>query len=375
MLEAASIGLDCQTRQTRNAQEALVYIQSHRVTLTVVDQDVSDGNGIALLAQIRELAPFTERALVVNEKADVHVAMDALNKSCVSLLLRKPLTDPRIIRKGLREAMSAHRRQVRDELKPPTPEQTDTTLMERTQRLERLYTVGEIASGLIHQFNNILTIMNGHMELLMGDLTDPHHLSRAQTILKAGQDGARLTRSIQDFMRSNNAQTEFFQLNRLISETLKMTEPIWKSRRTTSGRPIEICTELQEVPTLQGNPGELREALTNLVLNAIDAMPKGGTLTIRTTYKADEVFIEVEDSGIGMSESIRRRIFDPFFTTKGERGNGLGLGIVRRIIREHGGDIEVRSQPGKGTCFTLTIPALKTNPSNGIHKTATMTLT
>jgi len=228
------------------------------------------------------------------------------------------------------------------------------------RKFERLCTVGEIASDLIHQFSNTLTIMNGHMELLLGELDDQNHKNRAKTILQAGQDGARLTRSIQDFVRLSKSGIEAVHLNHLITETLQMTEPI----STPSGRGIEIQTHLQDLPPIMANAGEIREVLTNLVINAVDAMPHGGNLMIRTQIMQEGLCLEIEDTGIGMSESVRNRIFEPFFTTKGDKGNGLGLGIVRRIIRACGGTIGVNSQPGRGTCFTIVFPASK----NTIHR-------
>lgn len=368
MLETAAMDLEYQTKRLRSAEETRVYLEKNPVALVVVDQHLPDGSGTDLLLEVRDLAPMTERALIFNEDADVAQVIEALNKSRLSLILRKPLTDPRVIRKGLREALLAHKRNVRDEFRTLHHSQeadkipTEYRYSERAQRLERLYTVGEIASSLIHQFNNILTIMNGHLELLMEDLENPKHIARAQTILRAGEDGAKLTRSVQDFVRSGAAKAEVFDLNSSIIETLKMTEPIWKSRGSCNGSPICIHAELCDIPELYGNPGEIREVLTNLILNAVDAMPQGGNLTVRTTATDAAISLDIEDSGIGMSDSVRRRIFDPFFTTKGEKGNGLGLGIVRRIVREHGGDIRVRTQLGQGTCFTVLLP-LKTRSS------------
>jgi signal transduction histidine kinase len=113
----------------------------------------------------------------------------------------------------------------------------------------------------------------------------------------------------------------------------------------------------QEVPVILGDAGRLRDAITNLIFNAVDAMPQGGTLTLRTRVEGEFVLLEVGDTGLGMTEEVRRNCFEPFFTTKGQEGTGLGLAMVYGIVQHHSGMIEVASKPGKGTTFTLRLPA------------------
>lgn len=343
-IEVAAAGLNCRLERAHSIGDALARLQTHVFDLIIVDQDQRTGLGIDLLSQMRELAPESQRALIIGETEGADVVVDALNRAGVSLIFKKPLTDLNFVKKSLRQALSSSRLQ------------RESYATEHSRKLERLYTVGEIASDLIHQFSNILTIMNGHMELLMGELDDQNHKNRAETILQAGQDGARLTRNVQDFVRLSKSQMEAVHLNHLIEETLQMTEPMRKSRTTSNGRGIEIQTHLQDLPPITASASEIREAMTNLVINAVDAMPHGGNLTIRTKLTQEGICLDIEDTGIGMPETVQDRIFDPFFTTKGDKGNGLGLGIVRRIIRACGGTIGVSSQPGKGTCFAIVFP-------------------
>ncbi len=129
---------------------------------------------------------------------------------------------------------------------------------------------------------------------------------------------------------------------------------------------MRVETGLQEaapLPPVAGDPSELREALTNLVFNALDAMPDGGQVTLKTGVEGERVWCVVADTGIGMSEEVRRRVFDPFFTTKGEKGNGLGLSVVYGIITRHGGEIEVQSQEGCGSAFTIRLPVAQEIPT------------
>ena len=148
-------------------------------------------------------------------------------------------------------------------------------------------------------------------------------------------------------------------VNGVIRDTCEVTRPKWKDQAQRTGATIRLTMDLNEVRPVRGSAPELREVLTNLILNAVDAMPAGGSLSIRTEMepKKNEVLISVSDTGIGMSRKIQRRVFDPFFTTKGAKGNGLGLSVVYGIVSRHGGDISVKSKPGVGTTFILRLPA------------------
>lgn len=353
IFEASATVLQCKVKHLNTVAEAMTFLQMRHPALVVVDQDISKESALAFLTDINALPAPPKRALILNSDADMDQVVAALNQAHVSLIFRKPVVDPRMVIKVLRNTLkdAPHSKTTQDPVGPAQP--FASMPIEKAQKLERLYTLGEIASGVIHQFNNALTIMNGHLELLIDELDDPNLKNRALTILKAGEDGARLTRNIQNFVRTTKRPNQRFNLNRLVEETIEMTEPIWGNRKAGTENAIDIQVQLGNIPDIFGNPGEIREALTNLILNAIDAMPYGGTLTVLTTQSSNTIQIRVTDTGIGMSASIRERIFEPFFTTKGEKGNGLGLGIVSRIVRNHKGNIRVASKPGKGTSFML----------------------
>ncbi|GIW12399.1 MAG: hypothetical protein KatS3mg061_3456 [Dehalococcoidia bacterium] len=130
------------------------------------------------------------------------------------------------------------------------------------------------------------------------------------------------------------------------------------------GRPITLTVSAPADLTIQGWPDALRDALTNLIFNAVDALPSGGTIQLTAQRQGNRAILEVRDSGIGISEEIQERIFEPFFTTKGERGTGLGLPTVYRIVERHGGTITVRSAPGRGTTFRLSLPLTTSEPAS-----------
>jgi CheY-like chemotaxis protein len=149
------------------------------------------------------------------------------------------------------------------------------------------------------------------------------------------------------------------QLNELVPQVVELTRARWGTIPQQRGVTIEVRTELcPGLPAIMGAGNEIREALTNLVFNAVDAMPAGGVLTFRTATTANgRVLIEVRDTGIGMDADSRRRCLEPFFTTKGERGTGLGLAMVYGMTQRHNGEIEIESAPGKGTCVRLLFDA------------------
>lgn len=145
-------------------------------------------------------------------------------------------------------------------------------------------------------------------------------------------------------------------LNRVIEEVVEITRSRWKNEAQVRSISYDVAVEAAPLPQVAADPSELREALTNIMLNALDAMPQGGRVTFKTGVKGERVYCVVTDTGVGMTEEIRQRIFDPFFTTKGERGNGLGLSVVYGIIARHGGEIKVQSQVGQGSEFTIWMP-------------------
>ena len=226
---------------------------------------------------------------------------------------------------------------------------------------EKLKALGEMASGVAHDFNNVLAVVLGNIQLLSYQLD---HLSREEirerlkAIEHSSRDGAQTVRRIQEFTGIRRDK-EFspVSINELVRGVIVMTEPRWKDQAQSKGIQIELSTQFEEVPFILGNPSELREVLTNIIFNAIDAMPEGGRLTLSTQHSAEDwVEVRISDTGIGMAEEVKRRIFDPFFTTKGVTNSGLGMSVSYGIIKRHGGEILVESEPGKGSTFAVHLP-------------------
>jgi signal transduction histidine kinase/CheY-like chemotaxis protein len=226
---------------------------------------------------------------------------------------------------------------------------------------EKLRAVGELASGVAHDFNNVLAVVLGNTQLLLHQLD---HLGLEEireglkVIERSSKDGAETIRRIQEFTGVRRDR-EFISLslNEIVTEVVNITQPRWRDQTQKKGIQIEFTTQLGNVPLIMGNPSEVREVLTNIIFNAVDAMPDGGKLTIATQPQAEDwVEVRIADTGIGMTEEVKKRVFDPFFTTKGVTNSGLGMSVSYGIIKRHGGEILIDSQTGKGTTFIIHLP-------------------
>jgi signal transduction histidine kinase/ActR/RegA family two-component response regulator len=232
---------------------------------------------------------------------------------------------------------------------------------------ERLRALGQMASGIAHDINNAISPVSLYTESLLEREPGLSERTRSYlgTIQQAIEDVARTVSRMREFYREREAQLtlEEVDVNRAIRQVLDLTRPRWSDQPQQRGIAIELRTELAaDLPRIMGADNEIRDALTNLIFNAVDAMPEGGTLTTRS-YAVDagdgvkSVVIEVGDTGVGMDEDTRRKCLEPFYTTKGERGTGLGLAMVYGMIQRHSAQLDIESTPGRGTIMRLTFIA------------------
>jgi signal transduction histidine kinase/ActR/RegA family two-component response regulator len=226
---------------------------------------------------------------------------------------------------------------------------------------EKLRAMGEMASGVAHDFNNVLAVILGNIQLLLHQLDhlNPEEIREGlKAVERSSKDGAETVRRIQEFtgVRRDKEFTSL-SLNEIVKEVVNITQPRWRDQTQKKGIQVELTTQLADIPIIMGNPSELREVLTNIFFNAVDAMPKGGKLTIATQPQAEDwVEVRISDTGIGMTEEVKKRVFDPFFTTKGVTNSGLGMSVSYGIVKRHGGEILIESEPGKGTTFIIHLP-------------------
>ena len=243
----------------------------------------------------------------------------------------------------------------------------DVTEQRRVQinnaRSDKLHALGELASGVAHDFNNILAAILGRAQLMKTFTSDERLQRNLDIITQAAMDGGNTIKRIQNFTR-RRADRDFLvhDINRLVSDAVDITRTRWKDESELAGRRIDVKTGLSSEMLCAGDATELREVFINLILNAVDAMPGGGELSITTESEDESCVIRFKDTGEGMPEEVRSRVFDPFFTTKGVDGNGLGLSVSYGIVTRHNGRIEVESKVGAGTTFTIILPLVNELP-------------
>jgi signal transduction histidine kinase len=228
---------------------------------------------------------------------------------------------------------------------------------------EKMRALGELASGVAHEFNNSLCGVLGFLDL---SLVSPDLGSDLRGHLEAARscalDAAQVVRRVRDFARRRREDVPapaWVDVNALVRQTLELARHKWEAAAQAERPPVAVAVCTEAAGGVSGSAVELREVVTNLVFNAVDAMPDGGTLTLRTWSTAERVFLAVSDTGVGIPDEVRHRLFEPFFTTKGERGSGLGLSVTFGIVQRHGGDVRVDSAPGQGTTFTVSFPAAR----------------
>lgn len=221
---------------------------------------------------------------------------------------------------------------------------------------QRLRAAGELASGVSHNLNNILTGILGPVELLKMRVKNPSILRDVETIFRSAIRARDLVARLHQAVRGGSEMVESVSVREGVQDVVRAAMPRWKDEPQSRGLTVEVITRLQDVPPISGTPSGLHDMLLNLLLNALDAMPEGGTIEIASEPAGKNVRLTVSDTGTGMDEGTRRRIFEPFFTTKMEVGTGLGLSTVYNTVTRWGGSIQVNSAPGKGTAFILLIP-------------------
>jgi len=254
---------------------------------------------------------------------------------------------------------------------PPRPLRSDdrpaTIPRERRSRL-----LDEQAASIAHGLNNLLAAVVDQSARLLAASSAPDAAEQPsmaddlRLIHQAALDGATLARRLLMLSRGEAAHPagdpgalEIVEVGRVLADAVDLTRPRWHDETSRRGAPVHVAVEVAGPLLVRGVPADLREIVVNLILNAVDAMPSGGRLRLRGDREGGSVTIRCQDSGIGMAPETRRRIFKPFFTTKGAAGTGVGLAIARAVVARHGGEIQVVSEPGLGTTFTIRLPAVE----------------
>ena len=234
-------------------------------------------------------------------------------------------------------------------------------IREQFSQIEKMSALGQLASGVAHDFNNTLAGILGRAELLLRRANDPETKRGLNLIIQAATDGGKTVKRIQDFARQRRDH-DFLPVavDQLLMDVNEITRPRWKDRAQANNVHINLDLQIKTDASIMGDASELREVLVNMVFNAVDAMPEGGRLALSAEEVDGAIEIAVTDTGVGMSPDVSSRVFDPFFTTKGKAGMGLGLAVCYGIIQRHQGTVEVKSELGQGTTFRIRLPIAET---------------
>ncbi len=228
---------------------------------------------------------------------------------------------------------------------------------ERAARADKLRALGQLASGVAHDFNNSLAAILGRTQLLRRQTKDDALVRNLDIIQTAAEDAAATVRRIQTFARKSPVREfELLDVRGLLNDAVEITRTRWENEARLRGLDYDVTLDAEHGLQTLGSASELREVFVNLIVNAVDAMPTGGKLEISCERIGTDLRLRFADSGTGMPEDVRQKIFDPFFTTKGAQGTGLGLSVSYSIIERHEGTINVTSELGSGTVFTIDLP-------------------
>jgi PAS domain S-box-containing protein len=275
------------------------------------------------------------------------------------LMNSRDITDRILEQEALRESILRHLK-------------TQNELQKTQQKIikqERLAAIGQMSSGIAHDFSNALMPVLGFSEILLNHPEYLKDLERVRNYLKmintSARDAMHIVGGLREFYRTKEKEESLLplNLNKVVEQAILLTQPKWKQESSVKGVQINVEMDLSPLPDMIGNEAALREALTNLIFNAVDAMPKGGTITFKSQSEEGQLCLEISDTGTGMSEELRHRCFEPFFSTKGRGGTGLGLAMVYGVVRRHEGSIDLKSQEGKGSTFVIRLPIR--NPASG----------
>ncbi len=313
------------------------------------------GIGFALIL-VRRLTGSLDKLMVVTEAAsngDLGRKIKIDSGDELEALANAFNTMTKRLNESKAELQTAHDEledRVRDEV--AEHEKTQNQLI----RVQRLNALGQMSAGISHNLNNILTGIVGPAQLLAMDTKDPKLLGYVSMIRNCTDRAVSLIDRLYMAVRRKEEILEPIELNPIVVETLETTQPRWKDESEANGLTVRILTSLGDIPAVAGTSSGVHDIVMNLLFNAVESMPEGGTIRITTETVNGSVRLVVCDTGHGMNKEILERVFEPFFTTKADVGTGLGLSTVYGAVNRWGGTIDVESSPGEGATFTVCLP-------------------
>ena len=359
-------GGNVEIRAVGTLQEFRASVAERPPNLALVDLKMPDGRAVEILTHPPEDAPFP--VLVMTAFGNQQIVVEVMKAGALDYVVKSPeafAVMPHTVKRVIHEwKLLQKHKQAATELLDSNRQLTEalTAVRQMQQQVVQqanLRVLGQMAAGIAHDFNNALAPIIGFSELL---LKHPEKVADQQLVVKylqyintCGTDAARVVRQMLEFSRQRATVEDYrpLDINKLVRQTIEHTQQRWKDQAQATGRTIQIVTDLLPVQQITGEESAIRELLTNLIFNAVDALPDGGTITLGTMLDGQWVRLSVSDTGTGMTEEVRRRCLEPFFTTKGTEGTGLGLAMVQGIVQRHNGTLEIESQVGQGTTFII----------------------
>ncbi len=383
-------------------REGLTRLSTFDFDVVLLDLSLPDSDGLETFARVIEVAPELP-VVVMSGLQDIALALETVQRGAQDYLV-KGRVDNNLLTRSIQYAVERKRVQLQlrraNELLERRVRERTEALQEANARLqqevaerrkaeeaviesnnqlaaalarlketqdeiiqrERMHALGRMANGIAHDFNNALAPIIGFSELMLMRPETLQDSMRARGYLEmihnSAKESAVIVSRLREFYRSHDEGEIFMPvvINDLVLQVISLTQPRWKDQALAAGVTIDVRTEMSSVPTVPGNESELREALANVVFNAIDAIPRRGTITLRTEVQGRWLVITVTDDGVGMSDDVRARCLEPFFSTKQSEGTGLGLGSVYGIVRRPGGEIDIPRAPGRGTAVSISLP-------------------
>lgn len=367
-----------------DAASAIKLLEDGTFDVVVSDIVMQGLTGIELLKKCHELDPLLQVVIITGEPS-LQTATEAVRAGAIDYMI-KPVTKDMLL-KTVRQALRVRgleydNLRYRDELENLVAERTRQLSqaleeLRNTQqemiRQERINALGQMASGIAHDFNNALMAIMGYADILKTqcnrDGLTGDYCEALQIIRDAAEDAAAVVRRLRQFYKpDDNLLLTEVDLEKVFEHVRNVTKPRWSSAAAAGGAHINFDINVQSAPPISGHEPELREVFTNLVMNAVDALPEGGDISVSSRNEADYVVVSLSDNGCGMDEDTRLRCVEPFYTTKGASGSGLGLAVCQSIIQRHSGRLAIESTIGKGTTFHIWLRRADTHPVSAIVK-------